>query len=749
MDTMARTARWQDFVLPLAVVAGVLVILAPLPAALLDVLLALSLAVSVVVLLTTIFVKSTLEFSVFPSVLLATTLGRLVLNIASTRLILTRAATDGLDAAGGVIRGFGEFVTGDRLVVGLVLFIIIFVIQFIVITKGATRISEVAARFALDGLPGKQAAIDADVQAGVIDQAEAQRRRGEVARQADFHGAMDGASKFLRGDAVAGVLITLINIGGGLILGVVDGGMSLTEAADVFTRLTIGDGLVSQVPALLVSLAAGLLVTRTGQRSDLPADFIEQLFGSPRVLAVSGVFLLVLIAAGLPALPLATLGAGCLFLSYQLSKRKIVEGLGANSTNSAGSADSSRSGGAMTSGGASSTGNHGGANGRGSSTNGSAASGTASRGDAGRADSPVRGREERVEDYLAVDPLEIELGIRLIRLADPQRGGDLLRRVTAVRQRAAGEVGIVLPKVRIRDNLKLGERSYRLLLAHNQVAEGVVHPDKLLAIDAGGVTGKLSGDEVRDPATGEPAVWITPIQRERAEALGYVVCEPAAVVASHLNDVVRRHADELLTRDATKHLVDELHRTSPAVVDELIPNLLRLGEVQQVLQLLLREEVPIRQLGLILEALGDAATRSRDPRLLAEQVRQRLARTLCSRYRDREQRLWVVTLDPTLEEQLLNAIDYGPDGLRSRLSPPLVEALCASLASELKGLTQAQRPPVVLVGPELRPALKLLTAARLPRLVVLSYGELTRDTQVEAVGIVSEISTLDLAGSGT
>ena len=350
--------------MPLAVIAGVLVILAPLPAALLDVLLALSLAVSVVVLLTTIFVKSTLEFSVFPSVLLATTLGRLVLNIASTRLILTRAATDGLDAAGGVIRGFGEFVTGDRLVVGLVLFIIIFVIQFIVITKGATRISEVAARFALDGLPGKQAAIDADVQAGVIDQAEAQRRRGEVARQADFHGAMDGASKFLRGDAVAGVLITLINIGGGLILGVVDGGMSVTEAADVFTRLTIGDGLVSQVPALLVSLAAGLLVTRTGQRSDLPADFIEQLFGSPRVLAVSGIFLLVLIAAGLPALPLATLGAGCLFLSYQLSKRKIVDGFGSNSTNVAGAADSSRSSGAAANGGGSSTGNHG-ANGRG------------------------------------------------------------------------------------------------------------------------------------------------------------------------------------------------------------------------------------------------------------------------------------------------------------------------------------------------------------------------------------------------
>ncbi len=688
---MNRLRGWTDLILPIGLVSSLLVLLVPLPHALMDVLLAVNISVSVIVLLTTIYVRTPLEFSIFPSILLATTLGRLVLNVASTRLILTRAEIDGMYAAGGVIKSFGEFIAGDRIVVGIIIFIIFVVIQFMVITKGATRISEVAARFALDGMPGRQMAIDADLNAGIIDEKEAQRRREEVTRQADFFGAMDGASKFVRGDAIAGIIITLINIVGGFVIGVLEMGMPIGEAAELFTKLTIGDGLVSQVPAFLISLAAGLLTTRSSQSSNLPAEFMQQLFSRPQALVITAGFLALLSFTNLPTIPLFTIGASCAGMAYLMTKKQ--KQVAAQQV-----AD-----------------------------------------DAAQAKAEMAKKpEERIEDFLTVDPMEMEIGVGLIRLADPSRGGDLLPRITGVRQAVAADIGIVLPKVRIRDNMRLGESSYRIKITNNPVAEGSVYPDHLLAMDSGFTSGKIAGLETKDPAFGQNAVWIEPGLRDRAEMLGYTPVEPAAVLATHLQEVVRRHADELLTRDATKHLIEELRKTSPAVVDELIPGVMKISDVQQVLQMLLREEVPIRQLSVILETLGDYATRTKDPVWLTEYVRHRIARTICTRYRDAESRLHVVTLDPALEERIGAGIEHNDRGLFIRMSPPAVAKTCELIGGEIAKLTRANLPPVLLVSPHIRPGLRQITSGALPRLHILSYNEITRDTQIESVGLVAD-----------
>ena len=682
-------AQSRSLILPVAIIASVLVILIPLPTVLMDLLLAANITLAVIVLLTTIYVRTPLEFSVFPSILLASTLGRLVLNVASTRLILTRAETDGLGAAGGVIQAFGEFVAGDVIAVGLIIFVIIIVIQFVVITKGATRISEVAARFALDGMPGRQMAIDADLNAGIIDEKEAQRRREEITEQADFYGAMDGASKFVRGDAIAGIIITLINIGGGLFIGVFNANMTVLDAASQFTMLTIGDGLVTQVPAFLISLAAGLLVTRSSKSVDLPTEFIIQLFSRPQALAIAGGFLAILVFTKLPTIPLALIGGSCIGLALTIHRNKQRLRDKAVATEDAKSADAAQV-------------------------------------------------EERIEDYLAIDPMELEIGVGLIRLADPERGGDLLQRITGVRQHVAGDLGIILPKVRIRDNMRLGENEYRIKIANNVVADGEVFPDHLLAMDSGMTQGSVEGIPTRDPAFNQPATWIQPGVRDRAEILGYTPVEPAAVLATHLQELVRQHADEILTRDATRHLLDELKKSSPAVVEELIPGMMKLSEVQQVLQMLLNETVSIRQLGLILETLGDYSGKTKDPIWLVEYVRHRLARTICTQYRDENSRMHVVTLDPLLEDRISAGIEHSERGLFIRMSPQAVDVTCDQIAQELEQLVRSGRPPIVLVSPQIRPGLKQLTSGKLPRIVVLSYNEVTRDTQIESVGMVTE-----------
>lgn len=689
---MSHLARWQNLVLPVGIIVCLLVLIVPLPAGLLDMLLAANIAAAVVILLTTLAVKTPLEFSIFPSLLLVTTLSRLTLNVASTRLILTAAPSDQLDAAGQVIRAFGEFVAGNDTVVGLVVFSIIVVIQFVVITKGAGRISEVAARFTLDGMPGRQMAIDADLNAGLIDAREAQRRRQEIVQQADFYGAMDGASKFVRGDAVAGLVITFINILGGLFVGMVQGGLTLAEAGELFTKLTIGDGLVAQTPALLISVAAGLLVTRSSQSLDLPHEFLRQLFSRPQVLAVAAGFLGLLVFTRLPALPLLTIGAGCAGLAYLLS-RPVQAQLAPEKVEPA-------------------------------------------------ADETPKTAEKRIEDYLAVDPLELEIGVGLIRLADPKRGGDLLNQITGVRRLLAAELGVVLPKVRIRDNLRLDRRNYRIKVAGNPVAEGSVYPDKLLVLAADGELSELAGEPACDPAGGRMGRWIDPDQLELAQQQRASILEPTAAVTQHLGQVVRQHAAELLTRELVKHLIDEVRKTSPAVVEELIPGVMRLGEVQQVLQRLLREEVPIRPLETILEALSDHAPHSRDPLVLTELVRRRLARTLSARYRDGQRRLRAVVLDPPLEDRVLAGIQHHEQGLAIRLSSQTVQNLCDRIGREVGSLLRSGHPPVVLVSPEVRAGLKQITAARLPHLAVLSYDEITPDTMVDAVHVVRETSPI-------
>jgi flagellar biosynthesis protein FlhA len=638
-------ARLKDLVLPLAMVASVLVIVAPLPSGLMDLLLAANITVAVIMLLTSLYVRSPLEFSVFPSLLLATTLFRLVLNVATTRLILSRAGSEGLLAAGGVVKTFGEFVAGggegaERIVVGLVIFIIIVIIQFVVITKGASRISEVAARFTLDGMPGKQMAIDADLAAGAIDQPEAQRRRREIAQQADFFGAMDGAGKFVRGDAVAGLAITFINIVGGLVIGIGQYGMGLGEAGRLFTTLTIGDGLVTQVPAFLISLAAGMLVTRGNQPGNLPGESVRQLFSRPPALAIAGAFLYVLMFTSLPPLPLALIGTASMGLALVIARDNTKQRVEQEKRQA-------------------------------------------------RADSS---RQQRAEDYLAVDPLELELGVGLIRLADPRRGGDLIERIQGLRREIATEIGVLLPKVRVRDNLRLQPNQYRLKIADLPVDQGAI-----------------------DPRVGDPA----------------------GKLISQLGAVVSRRADELLSRDALKHLIDQLRRTHPAAVDELLPGMMKLGEVQQVLQLLLREGVPIRQLSLILETLADHAPRTRDPFALVEAVRRRLAGAICGPLADARGRLHVVTLSPELEDMIFASAETSDDGTLVRLPPETIGRICRAIAEGVERLVALGRPPVVLTAPRLRPLVKQLTAARLPRLTVLGHGEIARDVRVQSVAVVS------------
>jgi len=681
--------RSQDLILPVAIIASVLVILVPLPPALMDVLLAGNIALAVLVLLTTIYVKTPLEFSVFPSMLLATTLARLVLNVATTRLILTRAGSHGESAAGHVVLAFADFVAGDgKLVVGIIIFVIIIIIQFVVITKGATRISEVAARFALDGMPGKQMAIDADLNAGIIDEREAQSRRSEITRQADFYGAMDGASKFVRGDAIAGIIITVINIVGGLIIGMAEHGMSLGEAAKLYTQLTIGDGLVSQVPAFLISLAAGLLVTRSTQRANMPREFVQQIFSRPQALAVTGGFLAILMFTSLPRVPMFAMGAACLGLAKIMTRRE-------------------------------------------SQLAGAAATQAAD-------DKKAQAAEPRVEDFLTVDPMEIELGVGLIRLADPNRGGDLLDRVQRVRQNIAGEIGILMPKVRIRDNMRLDANQYRVKIADMPIAVSELEPGQLLAIDSGMTTGSIDGIATKEPAFGSAAKWIAPGLAERAEMYGYTVVEPGAVLATHLTEVCRRHADEILTRDATKHLIDELKTNTPTVVSELIPTVMSVAEVQTILQMLLREQVSIRQLSLILETLGDHGPRAKDPILLTEYVRHRLARQICTRYRNSESELHVIALDPVLEDRIRAGTEHNDRGMYIRLSPQVVETTCKLIRDEITKLTAARHSPIVLVSPQIRPAVKRLTENHLPNLIVLSFNEVTRDTKIVTLGLVSD-----------
>jgi flagellar biosynthesis protein FlhA len=674
-------------ILPVTIIGAILVFIVPVPPAVLDLLQSANITLAVLVLLTTLAIRSPTDFSAFPTILLTTTLTRLVLNVATTRLVLLHGH-ESLDAAGGVVRSFGEFVAGDQVIVGAILFAILVVIQFVVITRGATRISEVAARFMLDGLPGRQMAIDADLHAGLIDQHEAHRRREAVYRQADFFGAMDGAGKFVRGDAVAGVIITLVNIGAGLFLGIVNHGMSFAQAIDVFTKLTIGDGLVSQVPAFLISLSAGLIVTRSSEETDIGNDVIGQLLGRPMVLASAAVFLGLLALTPLPKLPLLTLAGALGSGAFVLSTRPANE--------------------------------------------------VERKDEQPEAPAASEPPSDRMEDLLHVDPLELEIGYRLIGLADPTRGGDLLDRLRAVRHRVARDLGLIVPQVRIRDEIGLGPFDYRLKIRGAVVGQGIAYAGRLLAVPPAGFAPGTEGRDGVDPVTGQAAVWISSDGRDVAVAAGCRIIEASAVVAGHFGEIVLGHADELMTREQVGQFLDRARATSPALVDEVVPGLLRAGEVQQVLQGLLRERVSVRDQETILETLAVHAARTKEIDVLIERVRRSLARRITQQYLNADGRLWVVTLAPGLDARL--GMIGGLDDTRpaAALGAEVARSLIRAVAGAVATLIEAGHPPIVLCSAEARPVLKDLTRVDLPRLVVLSQREIPRDTPVESIGTVIE-----------
>ncbi len=691
METVAgalgAVKRHIDLVLVAMILSVLFLIIIKLPPVLMDCALVLNVTLSIVILLTSIYVAKPLDFSVFPSLLLMTTFYRLALNIATTRLILgnTEAGPDALYAAGRVIRAFGLFVAGNNAVVGAVVFAIIVIIQFVVITKGATRISEVAARFTLDAMPGKQLSIDADLNAGLIDEETARKRREDVMREADFYGAMDGASKFIRGDAIAGIIITLVNVIGGFAIGITQRGMTVQEAADIFTKLTIGDGLVTQIPALVVSLSAGLIVTRSTARADLGKDLVGQVFSEPRSLFITSGFLLVLVPSGLPVPVLLGLSAAMAGLGWMLLKSRQEQARKAL-----------------------------------------------------KPKEPKKPEPETVKERtLALDPLEIEVGYGLIGLVDGVGMGKLPDRIGSIREKIAAELGFVVPSVRIRDNMQLEPNQYVVKLRGVQIAKWQIEPEHFLAMAAQEGIEPIEGKETKDPAFGLKATWIGQQAAARAEALGYTVVDPTSVMATHLAELIRRHAADLLTREEVASLIERVKQKSPAVVAEVVPDLLKVGQIQKVLQLLLRESVSIRDLETILETLADWAARTKDPEILGEYVRHALSRAICERYMGADGKLHAVTLDPNIEEFIDQAIERTERGSYLALSPDVSARIYKEVGEKLKNLVARGHTAIVLCAPQIRFQLRKLLSAQMPDIVVLALSELLPEVEVEVVGNVA------------
>ncbi len=712
--------QYRTLLVPVAAVCLIMVIVVPLPPMIMDMLLAANLALAAMILLTTIFVEAPLDFSAFPSLLLGTTLFRLVLNIATTRLILSADANTPAEAvgvAGKVIQAFATFVTGagtghSNLVVGLILFVILVVVQFVVITKGATRISEVAARFTLDAMPGKQMAIDADLNAGAITEVQARVRRETIAQEADFYGAMDGAAKFVRGDAIAGIIITIVNIMGGFAVGVFQKGWTMGESLEIFTLLTIGDGLVSQLPAFVISIGAGLIVTRSSTRADLGSELTRQLTSRWRPLALTAAFLGVMAFTGMPAFPLLTLGGALGGLAWMIHRKEAHKG----------------------------------------QVDAHAA--------AQKAKAPT---QPPVEQMLAVDTMELEVGYGLVRMVDAAQGGTLLDRISAIRRQLAGEMGLVMPPVRIRDNMQHQPNEYHIKIRGNSVASGMVHPGQLLAMDNGLVSADyepLEGLRTREPAFGVEAVWIDPGQKQRAESLNYIVVDATSVLATHLVEVVKNHAWELLTREETNNLITQAKEKSPKLVEEVFGvgdkgGLLKPGELQRVLQNLLRERVPIRDMESILETLGDWAPRTRDSDVLTEYVRNGLRRTICNQFVQMETaasehdplstdeinpgpatpRLYCVSLDPMLEDQIVAYIERSAEGTSMSMPPAVGQKVTQAIAGELQKLIAAGHHPVVLASPQVRAQVRRLLEPHLPNAAVLGYNEISKGVEVESLGL--------------
>jgi flagellar biosynthesis protein FlhA len=682
--------RWADWGMAVGVLGLMITLIVPMPPLVLDLLLATNLTLSVLVLLVTMSVRSSAELSTFPAVLLFATLFRLGLNVASTRLILSEGK------AGAVITAFGHFVVGDELAVGLVVFLILVVIQFVVITKGAGRISEVAARFVLDAMPGKQRAIDADLNGGLIDADEARSRRARVASEAEFYGAMDGASKFVRGDAIAGLIITALNLVGGIALGMTHG-LGIEDAAQRYSMLTIGDGLVTQIPALLVSTAAAVLVTRASSDKSLGHNLAAQLASRPKaVLIAAGVMFAIGLVPGMPSLPFTVLASVLLLVARRLRGLDGPEAERAGATVQA----------------------------------------------AGQAQPTAPAPGERTEEslqLLEVDRIALEIGYRLVPLVQDKNGTGILEHVAQLRKRFAQRDGVVLPAVRVRDNVRLEPGAYRILLGGQEVAKGTLEPGQFLAMDSGGATGKLRGKATKDPAFGLPAWWIPAAQREEAELAGFTVIDPTSVLVTHLSEVLRNALHEILSRDDVKEMIEHVRKTSPAVVEELVPAKLGYGEVQQVLRNLLADGVPVRNLPAILEALADGATRTKDAEALSEMVRGRLGRVLCELHADRGGTVHAVTLEPAIEARLAASLGGGgasrdPDA--APVSPAYLQRLVERIAECVGTASKSGKDAVVLARANVRRFLNELVRASLPKVAVLSYNEVVPARAVETAAVV-------------
>lgn len=682
----------SDIAMVLAMVSILMAMILPLPAILLDFFLALNITMSVIVLITTMYTKEPLDFAIFPSLLLVLTLFRLALNIGTTRMILLHGS-EGPLAAGAIIMSFGNFVVGGNYVVGLIIFIILVLINFMVITKGAGRIAEVAARFTLDAMPGKQMAIDADLNAGMIDEAEAKRRRKAIARESEFHGAMDGASKFVSGDAIAGIIITIINIGAGFIIGVLQQGMPVMEALTNYTLLTVGDGLVSQIPALLISTASGLLVSRAGSENRMGKDFVGHLLASPTPVYIGSFIIFCLgLVPGLPTIPFMSLS---LILAtgtwYFLRGTKKTEAEQASDAEAAAAAETPEE----------------------------------------------SGSPEEVEHLLNVDTIELEVGYGLIPLVDKQQDGMLLGRIRAIRRQFATEMGIIIPPIHIRDNLQLSAAQYRILIKGVEAAGSELMVNHLLAMDPGGVATAIDGIPTTEPAFNLPALWIPKEREDEAKFSGYTVVDNSTVVATHLTEIIRKNAYELLGRQEVQHLLDNLAKSTPKAVEELIPALMTIGMVQKVLQNLLRERISVRDLLTIVETLADYAPMSKDPDLLTEYVRQRIAKGMLAPYIQPNKVLQVITIDRALEDMLTKNIKHTEHGSYLAIDPQTVEQVVNALSAEVEKQISMDVQPVVMCSPALRRHFRKLIEHALPSVFVVSHAEIVDDINLQAGGKVT------------
>lgn len=662
-----------DIIVAGAVVSILGVMILPVPPVLLDMLLSLSISLAIVILVTSIYIAKPLDFSVFPSVLLITTLYRLALNVAATRLILLRGE-EGIDAAGQVIKSFGNFVVGGNYAVGFTVFLILVIINFVVITKGSGRIAEVAARFTLDAMPGKQMAIDADLNAGLIDEAEARKRRFVIAQEADFYGAMDGASKFVRGDAVAGLIITAINILGGLIIGTLQRGMPIAEAARTYTILTIGDGLVAQMPALLISTAAGIVVSRAGTEKNLGKDIARQIIINPKALGTaSGVMVILGFVPGLPHLPFLLLSAASGSLAYVISKpaeKKEEEVVSA-----------------------------------------------------------AKAQEPAMETFTEIEPLTFEIGYGLIPLVEAEKA-DLLNKIKAMRRQLASDLGFVVPSIHIKDNLQLRPHEYSFMIRGIEVGRGEIMANQLLAVSSGEVE-EIEGIPTKEPAFGVPAYWIDERNMENAQTSGYMVVDPSTVIATHITEMIKAHSWELITRIEVQNLLDSVSKSYPKIVDELIPTHMTLGGVQRILQNLLRERAPINDMVTILETLLDYAPSIKDTEALTEHVRQALSRFITKQYMTSEGAIYAVTLDPRYEIALAKAMEAG-----GAISPDVVGKLIKAVEASISSDKFRGVQPIILCSPQVRRFLRKIIERFVPSVVILSSAEIMPTAKLYTTGAV-------------